>query len=104
MTQEESKVANKCIKYIKELQDSGCPIFYEHRSGSGGYNYKKGIPDFYLVNNGLHIEVEFKTEKGRLSTMQENFKHRCLNVYHIPYCNPHSFEEFKSFIDNYIKK
>ena len=100
----ETSLAEKVIKYLDTLQEEGLPLFYEHRSGSGGYNYKKGIPDLYLVINGIHIECELKTEEGKLSTMQEKFRWRCKSEWKMDYVCPRSLEEFKTFLDPYIKK
>ena len=103
-TTAETKVAKDVLKYLDELIKGGAPLFYEHRSGSGGLNYKKGIPDFYIVINGMHVEVELKAADGHLSTMQEKFKYRCEKIWHIPYCCPHSLEEFKKFFEGFLCK
>ena len=92
--QEETKIGEKIIGHLKMYKDQGAPIYYEHRSGSGGFNYKKGVPDIWFTVNGMHVECEVKTATGHLSTMQEQFKWRCEKIYHCGYINPHSFEEF----------
>ena len=98
----EAKLTNQIIKYLDSLVDKGLPLFYEHRSGTGGFNYKKGIPDFYVVLRGRHLEVELKTQNGKLSSMQEKFKYRCEKIWLIPYCCPRSLEEFKKFLEEYL--
>ena len=95
----ESSLSKKVISYLEELQDRGLPIYYEHRSGSGGYSYKKGTPDLFIVINGIHVECELKTTTGKRSPMQDKFKWRCETQWKILYCCPRSFEEFKDFID-----
>lgn len=102
--QRESSVGKKITAYLDDLIKRGLPIYYEHRSGQGGYSYKKGVPDFFVVINGTHIEVETKYGDNERSTMQDKWKWRCEKQWLIPYCCPYTFEEFKEFIDPYIKK
>jgi len=99
--QQESKITGKCLKYLDKLKESGVFIYYEHRSGQGGFSYKKGIPDLFIVINSVHIECEFKTESGKLSTMQEKYK-LMFERLKIPYICPHSFEEFEEEIKKWI--
>ena len=101
--QAESKIADKCLKYLKELKEGGSPLYFEHRSGSGGFNYKKGIPDMFIVIGSTHIECELKTPIGHLSAMQIKYRNMFLS-WGTPYICPRSFEEFKSFIDAYLNK
>lgn len=79
MGKPETLIQNKILKYLKSLQDSGEPIFYQRREAIG-LAYKKGIPDIYFVYNGIHVEVEVKTPDGELSTMQEKFRDRCKQI------------------------
>ena len=99
----ESALADECLEYIKYLSEGGAPIYLEHRSGSGGFNYKKGVPDIFLVINGKHIEIELKAPNGKLSTMQEKFKWRCETIWKIPHFVPRTFEEFKEVVDKYLE-
>lgn len=102
-TTEETKLAEKCIAYLKKLHEANLPVIYDHRSGSGGFNYKKGSPDLWACIKGQHLEIELKAPDGKLSSMQETFKWRCENVWGIPYLCPRTFEEFKEFIDKYLE-
>ena len=99
----EAKLTKKIIEYLDSLMEGGSPVFYDHRSGSGGYNYKKGIPDLWVSVNGYHLEVELKAPKGKLSTMQEKFKYRCESIYNIPYCCPRTLEEFVDFLAPFLR-
>lgn len=65
----EQKVQNNIEDHLKTYQKMGFPIFYQKRQ-AGGYNYKKGIPDIYIVIGGKHIEVEVKKPGGEPSSMQ----------------------------------
>ena len=99
--QPETKIAKKCLDYLELLHTNGVDIYWEHRSGSGGFSYKKGLPDLFIVIGPTHIECELKTPAGHLSTLQEKWKYR-FTLMGTPYINPHSFEEFKSFIDKFV--
>ena len=98
----EAKLTDKVEAYLDDLQKRGLPLFYEHRSGAGGFAYKKGSPDFFVVINGIHIEVELKAPDGKRSTMQDKFKWRCENEWHIPYCCPRTLEEFKQYLEQFL--
>lgn len=97
----EAKISEKCLKYLDQLKLEGVPLEYFHRSGSGGFQYKKGIPDMYIVIGPVHIECEMKTPYGHLSIMQVKWRDRFVRN-GTPYINPHTFEEFKSYIDQFL--
>lgn len=98
----ESLITSKCTKILDDLRAKDYPVYYEHRSGGGGYSYKKGIPDLFIVINGMHIECEMKTAFGHLSPMQEKWKMKCEKL-NIIYMNPHSVDEFKEFVFRLLK-
>ena len=100
--QGETNVKKKILDYLKDLENRGLPFYHETRSGNGGFNQKKGVPDIWFTYEGLHVECEVKTEDGHLSTMQEGFRYRCINIYHNEYINPHSFKEFKEYADSLL--
>lgn len=93
----ETLIQTKILKYLKELDEQGEPIFYERRQ-AGGLSYKKGIPDIYAVYDGIHIEIEVKTPTGELSTMQEKFRDRCKRKNIIWICAT-SVKEVKELIE-----
>lgn len=96
----EKRVQNEILKYLKQLKDNDKPIFYERRQ-AGGYSYKMGIPDIYVVYNGIHIEIEVKAPGGHLSVMQEKFRDRCKQL-NINWVCVESIEELKRYF--YEKK
>lgn len=98
----EASLTDKVVTLLTDLQKRGLPIYFEHRSGSGGYSYKKGSPDLFIVIDGTHIECELKDVTGKRSPMQDKFKYRCEAVWKIPYLCPHTFEEFKEAIRGYL--
>lgn len=98
-TTKESKLARDFIKWLDELIEQGKPVYYEHRSGSGGFNYHRGVPDLFIVIEGLHIECELKAPDGKLSGDQEKFRWKCERR-GTPYLCPRTFEE----ATDYIKK
>mgnify|MGYP000985128917 FL=1 len=61
----EKNIANKILKYLKSLDNCFC--FKEH----GGRYGTSGIPDIICCINGRFIAFEVKTEKGRLTKLQE---------------------------------
>lgn len=99
----EASLTKKIIDYFDDLQKKGLPLYYEHRSGSGGYGYKKGVPDFFFVINGTHVECELKTPTGKLSTMQEKFKWRCETEWKIAYVCPRTLEDLKEFLEPFLR-
>lgn len=100
----ETAIANKVLAWLKQKSKEGAPLFWEHRSGSGGFSYKKGVPDLYVVVNGRHLEIELKTPTGRLSPMQEKFKWRCESEWNMPYLCPRSAEEAIEFVSSFLPK
>ena len=69
----EKRVQNQIFKFIRELNQKGAPVFCERRQ-AGGFSYKAGSPDLWFVYNGQHVEVEVKSETGKMSSMQETWK------------------------------
>lgn len=94
----EGNVQQDIIDYVNYLEDYGYPIWYERRQ-AGGFNYKKGAPDLFVVYNGIHIEVEVKQQDGERSPLQEKWEKRCKNKYKCEYVCVYSFLEFKKYIN-----
>lgn len=92
--QAETKIGEKIVDFLTDCMKAELPVYFEHRSGSGGFNYKKGVPDIWFTIKSIHVECEVKTDEGRLSTSQEKFRYRCLNFFHNRYMNPRSYEDF----------
>lgn len=92
----EKKIQNSIIKYFKDLQKQGYPVFIERRQ-AGGFSYKKGEADLYVVINGLHIEIEVKAENGEQSVMQEKWESFCKSV-NIPYLLIKDLEELQNIV------
>ena len=100
----EQKLTRQILAYLKELSEKGAPLYWEHRSGQGGFGYKKGLPDLFLVLAGEHLEVELKGEKGKRSAAQDKFAWKCRDVYGIRYCCPHDFGEFLRWIEPILEE
>lgn len=81
----EGKVKKKLINYIKDLQQAGEKIYYEPRE-AGGYTYRKGQPDYWMVYDGRHIEIEVKAPGGEQSAMQIKWQHIFRNLGIECYC------------------
>ena len=93
----ERNVKNKINDYIKSLQKQKIKIYSEPRI-VGGYTYKKGVPDIWVVLNGRHIEFEIKREDGGiLSTMQLQYQKYFTDL-GIPCYTVNSLDEFKEIL------
>lgn len=92
----EKYVQNSIIKYLQKLEKEGLPIYHERRQ-AGGFSYKRGISDLYMIYNGIHIEIEVKAEGGELSIDQEKWKLKCEKL-NIKYICAYSLENFKNFL------
>lgn len=88
----EARVQSKICSYLTSLQEKNLPLYWERRQ-AGGFNYKKGIPDLYVVFNGRHIEIETKAKNGKLSTMQEKWQTKCKKL-NITYFCVNNYETF----------
>lgn len=99
---QETALADKLLDWLKAKQEEGAPLYWEHRSGSGGFSYKKGVPDLFVVVSGHHIEIETKAPDGKLSAMQEKFMWRCATQWHIPHLVPRTFAEAKECIEAFL--
>lgn len=97
----EKMIQSKIIAYLSKLADEGHPIFYERRQ-AGGFSYKKGLPDIYVVYNGKHIEVEVKQPGGQLSPMQETWA-RLFKQLGIIHYVADDVEKFKQFMNEIMK-
>ena len=61
----EKTITNQILKYLKNLPE--CFAFKEH----GGLYGTSGIPDIIVCYKGKFVAFEVKTEKGKLSKLQE---------------------------------
>ena len=61
----EGKVKEKIVKFLDSI-----PNLVRESRQAGGWNYKKGRPDFWFLYNGTHYEVEVKAPGGHPSALQ----------------------------------
>ena len=61
----EKTIINQILKYLKSFPE--CFAFKEH----GGLYGTSGIPDIIVCYKGKFVAFEVKTEKGKLSKLQE---------------------------------
>ena len=61
----EKTITNQILKHLKSLPE--CFAFKEH----GGLYGTSGIPDIIVCYKGKFVAFEVKTEKGKLSKLQE---------------------------------
>lgn len=100
----ERNLLKNVTNYLKKLEKENKPIFWERRQ-AGGFNYRTGIPDLYVVVNGVHKEIELKDpnlkqfeHKPEQILWQNKFKK--VNIESII---SNDFEEIKNFIIKNLK-
>lgn len=89
----EKTITNRILKYLKA--QPYCFAFKEH----GGMYGTAGIPDIICCYNGKFIAFEVKTEKGKLSQLQEVTIQRIKDARGKAY-KVTSLEEVKKILDN----
>ena len=60
----EKEIQNSIMSYFKKLKASGIDNYVERRQ-AGGFAYKMGLPDLWVVIFGKHIEIEVKRPGGQ---------------------------------------
>lgn len=96
----EKRVQNAILNYLKKLKEEGHPIVYERRQALG--SSKMGMPDIWVLYNGVHIEIECKKPvDGELRTMQEKQRDLLIKAGAVYIC-PHSKEEVVELFNNLI--
>lgn len=96
----EKRVQNAIINYLKNLKDSGLPIYYERRQATA--TSKIGVPDLFVIYKGKHIEIECKKPVGgSLRTMQEKQRDILQSAGAIWMC-PTDVEEVKKLFNDLI--
>ena len=71
----EKEVQNQIVAYFKKLNDAGINNYVERRQ-AGGFSYKMGLPDLFVVIFGKHIEIEVKRPGGKPRATQEKWAKR----------------------------
>ena len=93
----EGKFKSKVEKFLDKFPD----IYYERRVGAGSFGYKKGLPDFFLVINGIHIELELKAKGGSPSPSQLKWYERFQKL-NIPMYIIDSLDDLEHIIALYL--
>lgn len=96
----EKTVQNQIIAYFKKLANEGKKVYVERRQ-AGGFAYKMGQPDLYVVYNGIHIEIELKAPGGHLKTMQEKWRDKCKSLNILWMCAS-NIDEVKDFLQEHF--
>lgn len=100
----EKNLLKNVTNFLKKLESEGKPVFWERRQ-AGGFNYRIGIPDLYVVTNGIHKEIELKDPKLKQfeykpeQVLWQN-KFKKVNIESII---SNDFEEIKTFILKNLK-
>lgn len=100
MKNRETTIQESIESYINDLYKSGIKIMCERRDAAGR-NYKKGSADIWLAVNGIHIEVEIKTDTGKRSTLQETWERFCISA-GVEYMLVRSLADFKDQLKIYL--
>ena len=100
----ERLILNKTIGYLKKLISKGYSIYYERRQ-AGGFNYKIGLPDLWLVINGYHYEIEFKSDENKIYYRTEQlYWLNKFNKINIESIISNKWEDIKKFIDDRLER
>lgn len=99
----EKKVQNSIEKYLSRLQTDHPEyhILFFRRQALAGMGYKNGLPDIFVIVNGLHLEVEIKKPGGTPSAFQIKWQREFKNN-NVPCCIVDSLDEFKKFISEFL--
>ena len=101
MATPEKRVQDSILRYLKKLKDENYPIYYERRQAMA--SSKMGLPDLFVLYNGVHIEIECKKPVGgELRTMQEKQRDILKKAGAIWIC-PTSKEEVIELLNKIIK-
>lgn len=75
----EKEIQNAIVAYFKRLKSTGIDNYVERRQ-AGGFAYKMGLPDLWVVIFGRHIEIEVKRPGGQARATQEKWAKRFINM------------------------
>lgn len=100
----EKRVQIQIIDYLDSLKEEGLPLEWFRRDAIGP-NYKKGLPDIWVITNGRHIEIEVKAPGciNERSAKQIEWEKR-FNACRIPYMVVDSLERFKELFSLYKRE
>lgn len=99
----EKKVQDKIISYLDSIHKSGASPHLEwFRRDAIGPNYKRGLPDIWVLVNGRHIEIEVKAPGKSRTAMQIKWEER-FRLCRIPYMVVDSFDKFVELFSPFLK-
>ena len=109
----EKNFENRVKKYLQGLgvYPLGCaadkmtvpPVGYYEKRWGGGYS-KSGLPDMYIVANGISLDVELKASNGKPSKLQKhNIKQINESGSIALLLYPEGFEQFKTIMEGVIE-
>jgi hypothetical protein len=73
VSEKESDLKRKVLEYLKQRAREGAPVWWTKLAGNPMQT--RGLPDILVVYNGEAIFVELKTEKGKLTKLQDFRRH-----------------------------
>ena len=97
-TTPETKIKDSILDWCNASRDGGLPIL-AFRRDSASINYRRGLPDIYVVYKNIHIEVEIKTPDGELSIDQIKWGERFRRM-GTPYLVARSLVDFIEALNN----
>lgn len=97
-TTPETKIKDAILDWCNASREGGLPIL-AFRRDSATINYRRGLPDIFVVYKNIHIEVEVKTPEGELSIDQIKWGERFRRM-GTPYLVARSLTDFIDALNN----
>lgn len=95
----EGRLQDKCLKYVKEQESQGRPIFAINQHG-GAFS-SRGIPDLIMCIRGKFVAVELKVGDNKPTPLQESKILRIQKALGQAYVC-YTFDEFKTVVEHEI--
>ena len=95
----EGRLQDKCLKYVKEQENQGRPIFAINQHG-GAFS-SRGIPDLIMCIRGKFVAVELKVGNNKPTPLQESKILRIQKALGQAYVC-YTFDEFKMVVEHEI--
>lgn len=92
----ETRLQDKCLGYVKELEKNGQPIIAINQHGSA-FN-SRGVPDILMCIKGIFVAVELKIAPNEPSDLQKHYIERIRSARGLAVVI-YEFDDFKALVD-----